>query len=114
MHETMIAQSLLEHITAEAQKQKAIPVMAKISCGKLNTVNDEVLCFAFESISKGTLCQELKLEIEHKPLLAKCKNCTEIFHLEHSDLKCSKCGSEEFELQPDAPLMLEEIEFNTE
>ncbi len=28
--------------------------------------------------------------------------------------KCPKCGSEDFDLLPDAPLLLEQIEFQTE
>ncbi len=48
MHETMIAESLLTQISEEAIKQNAKPVSAKISCGKLNTINEDVLGFAFE------------------------------------------------------------------
>jgi len=43
MHETMVAQSLLATISDEAAKQNAKPIGAKISCGTLNAVNDEVL-----------------------------------------------------------------------
>ncbi len=114
MHETMVAQSLLAQITNEAEKQNAKPVAAKISCGKLNAVNDEILRFAFEVIAKDTLCQGVKLEIEHKSLQAKCKNCNQNFQIEFSKPQCKKCGSEEFNLLPDAPLMLEEIEFQME
>ena len=67
--------------------------------------------FAFEAISKGTICEAVKLEIEHKPMRAKCGNCGEQFDIEFSHPKCSKCGSEDFELQPDAPFILEQIEF---
>ena len=114
MHEMMVAQNLLAQITDEAIKQNAKPVAATISCGKLNTVNDEVLRFAFEAIAKETLCQGMKLEIEHKPLQAKCKDCSEIFLVEFSKPQCKKCESGDFELLPDAPLILEEIEFRTE
>ena len=114
MHETMVAQNLLAQIIDEAVKQNVKPVAAKISCGKLNAVNDEVLCFAFEAIAKNTLCQGMKLQIEHKPLQAKCKDCNQIFDVEFSKPQCKKCESGDFELLPDAPLMLEEIEFETE
>ena len=80
MHETMIAESLLAAISEEARKHNSKPVSAKISCGMLSAVNDEILCFAFDAAAKGTPCEGLRLEIEHKP-------------------------------KPDAPLLLEEIEF---
>ena len=114
MHETMVAQNLLATISDEAAKQNAKPVSAKISCGTLNAINDEALCFAFEAIAKGTSCEGIKLEIEHKPIQGQCKGCNESFDVVFSQLSCPKCGSEEFDLLPDAPLVLEEIEFETE
>ena len=114
MHETMVAQSLLATISAETAKQNAKPVGARISCGMLNAINNETLCFAFEAIAKGTSCEGIKLEIEHKPMRGQCKNCNESFNVVFSCPSCPKCGSEEFDLLPDAPLMLEEIEFETE
>ena len=114
MHETMVAQSLLATISDEAIKHNAKPVGAKISCGMLNPVNDEALRFAFEAISKDTACEGMKLQVEHKPLQARCKNCGREFDVELSFPECPNCGSGDFELLPDAPLVLEEIEFQTE
>jgi hydrogenase nickel incorporation protein HypA/HybF len=114
MHETMVAESLLTTISAEGTKQNAKPISAKISCGTLNAINDEILRFAFEAIAKGTPCEGMRLEIEHKPIQGKCKNCDETFDFELRQPNCPKCKGREFDLLPDAPLMLEEIEFETE
>ena len=114
MHEMMIAQNLLATISAEAAKQDAKPVNARISCGRLYAINDEVLCFAFEAIAKGTTCEGMKLEIEHKLIRGRCKDCGEEFEFELSHPSCSKCGGDQFDLLPDAPLLLETIEFETE
>ena len=114
MHETMVAQSLLATISQEAAKHNAKPVSAKISCGMLNPVNDEVLQFAFEAIAKDTACEGLSIQVEHKPLCARCKDCNRDFDVEFSEPRCPECGGEDFELLGDAPLVLEEIEFQTE
>jgi len=114
MHETMVAQSLMEIIAEQAKTNDAKPVTAKISCGMLNPVNDEVLRFAFEAITKGTPCEGVKLKVEHKPIKAQCKNCDSIFDIDLSSTECPECGADDFKLQPDAPLLLEEIEFQTE
>ena len=114
MHEMMVAQSLLATISDEAIKQNAKPIGAKISCGMLNPVNDDALCFAFEVIAKGTSCEGVKLEIEHKPIQGQCKNCNQDFDVEFSRPRCPKCSSEDFELMADAPLILEEIELQTD
>ena len=114
MHETMVAEGLLSAIIKETEKQNAKPVRAKMTCGTLNAVNDEVLRFAFEAIAKGTQCESVELEIEHKPMQGKCRKCEKCFDIEFSLPKCSACGSEDFELLPDQPMLLEEIEFETE
>jgi len=114
MHETMVAQSLIEIISEEAVKQGAKPVAAKISCGTLNPVNDEVLRFAFEAIAEGTPCEGIELHVEHKALHAVCASCGGDFVVEFSRPQCNKCGGEDFDLLPDAPLLLEEIDFQTD
>ena len=114
MHEATVAQSLLVTISDEAEKYNARPIAARISCGTLAAINDEALHFAFEAIAKGTLCEDVRLEVEHKPLRARCRNCGESFEVDLSQPKCAKCGGEDFELLPDAPMVLEEIEFQTD
>lgn len=114
MHETTVAQSLMAIIAEQAEKNNAKPIAAKISCGMLNPVNDEALRFAFEAITKDTPCEGVKLHVEHKPLRARCKDCDRNFDVEPSSPECPKCGGDDFELLPDAPLILEEIEFQTE
>ncbi len=114
MHETMVAQSVFETILAEAKKQNTKPISATLSCGLLNAVNDEVLTFAFDAIAKETLCQDVKLEIEHKPMQGKCDNCGLSFDIELTSPRCTDCDSDKFKLLPDPPLLLEAIEFETE
>jgi hydrogenase nickel incorporation protein HypA/HybF len=111
MHEASIAQSLLEVILAETKKQNTRPLSAKISCGAFSCVNNEVLSFAFEAISKGTVCEGLTLEIEQKPIQARCKKCGDTYIFDVHRPQCPMCRCEDFELLPDEPLLLEEIEF---
>ncbi len=114
MHETAIAQGLFDAIEKEAKKQKAKPLSAKMTCGLLNAVNDEVLQFAFDAICKGTICQATRLNIDHKQLQGQCKKCDKDFDIEISKPLCPNCGSGDFKLLPDEPIMLQEIEFDTE
>ena len=114
MHEAMVAESLLATISNEAEKQKARPTAAKISCGALNAINDDVLGFAFEAIAKDTVCEGMKIQVEHKPMQGRCKSCNRSFDFEIFSANCPGCGGEDFELLRDAPLVLETIEFETE
>jgi hydrogenase nickel incorporation protein HypA/HybF len=114
MHEAVVAQNLLEVISLEARKHDAKPIAATVSCGELNAINDEVLAFGFEAIAKGTICEGMRLRVEHKPIQARCRQCEATFALKVAEARCPHCGGEDFELLPDAPLVLEEIEFDKE
>jgi hydrogenase nickel incorporation protein HypA/HybF len=111
MHETAVAQSILENILEQAKKMSARPIRAVISCGQFNTLNDEVMQFAFDAVSEDTPCQGMRLEIRHIPLRARCQVCFEDFVFDIYAPACPKCKAEQFYFEPDAPLLLEEIEF---
>ncbi len=111
MHETMVAKNVLNMILTEASKINAIPLSAKISSGQLNPLNEEILNFAFEVAAKNTVCQGMKLNIVHIPLKATCKKCGKTYDFNIYSPVCAGCESTEFVIGKDAPLLLEEIEF---
>ena len=111
MHESSIAHKLYQTIEAESAKYEGRPVAARVSFGTLTYVNDELLLEAFDAITKGTKIENTKLKIEHKPLRGQCEKCGKEFNINLSKIKCSHCGSKELSILPDAPILLEEIEF---
>lgn len=111
MHEMTIAESILLTILQHAESMKTRPLRAAISCGQFNAVNDEAMQFAFEAAAAGTPAEGMKLEIKHIPLRAKCKACGALFDFDIYNPQCHSCKSMEFEFEPDAPLLLEEIDF---
>lgn len=112
MHEMSVAESLVETIIKEAEKINAKPLKAVISCGQLNPINDEVMQFAFEVVTRDTVCAGMKLEVLHLPWRATCRKCKEKFDFDVYSPKCTKCGSAEMDMEDDAPLQLDEIEFD--
>jgi len=111
MHEMMVADSLLRIILHECEGRLGRPVLARISCGQLNPINQEVLAFALDAISRGTACEGLRLEVDQKPLQAQCKACNRVYPAGEGLPLCPGCGGSDFGLLPDAPLTLETIEF---
>lgn len=111
MHEAMVAQSLLAAISAEAAKVNAEPITAKVSCGQLYAINEQALQFAFQALARGTPCQDVTITVEQIPLQAKCKDCNKTFNAGIDSALCPDCGGNNFKLLPDAPMLLEEIEF---
>ena len=112
MHEVSVAESLVESITGEAMRLNAKPVAAAISCGQLNTINDEVMQFAFEVAARDTVCQGMTISIVHLPWRATCRDCSGEFDFDIYSPKCPKCDSDKFTMADDAPLLLEEIELD--
>ena len=111
MHEMMVADSLLRIILQQCQGRTGRPVSVKVSCGQLNAINDDILGFALEAIAKGTACEGMQLEVEHKPLEAQCRDCATVYAVAEGLPRCPSCGAGDFRLMPDAPLVLESIEF---
>ena len=111
MHETMVAKNVLDTILKEAEKLGAKPLSAVISCGQLNPINDEVLDTAFQLAAENTVCSDMKLSVKHIPLKSDCNNCKQTFDFDIYSPFCPNCKSSDFQIAPDAPLMLEEIEF---
>ncbi|MCI0499060.1 MAG: hydrogenase maturation nickel metallochaperone HypA [Planctomycetales bacterium] len=111
MHETSVAESILSTILETAGRVNAQPVGATISCGQFNALNDEVMNFAFETAAAGTVCEGMTLTIRHVPLRATCRQCGTTFEFDIYRPVCRQCSSAEFVFKPDAPLLLETIEF---
>ncbi|MFA5293532.1 MAG: hydrogenase maturation nickel metallochaperone HypA [Phycisphaerae bacterium] len=111
MHEVFVAENIVESILAQVKKRSGKVVRAVISCGQMNALNDEAMEFAFDSAAEGTICKGAKLKIKHIPLKAVCKSCHKKFNFDLYEPQCPKCGKSDFSLGDDAPLLLEEIEF---
>jgi len=114
MHEAAVAQSIFDTVMAEAQKQKAKPIRAKITCGTFEAVNEEILAFAFSAIAKDTIAKDMKIDVETKPVTAVCHQCKKEFSFNIAGPNCIHCGSDSYEILPDPPLILEQIVFETD
>ena len=112
MHEVGVAQSLVETITKEAIRLNAKPIAARISCGQLNPINDEVMQFAFDVATKDTICRGMSLSIVHVPWRATCRKCSHEFDFDIYSPECPQCQTGEFDMKDDAPLLLDEIELD--
>jgi len=111
MHEAMVAENIIESILSQVSKRKGRVICVVMSCGQMNALNDEAMEFAFNAAAEGTICKGAKLKVKHIPLKAICRNCSKKFNYNLYEPQCPKCGKNDFEIGEDAPLLLEEIEF---
>ncbi len=94
MHELAIANSIVESVLHEVDKQQLPPVTKiVVRIGALSDVVPESLQFNFEVISKDTALEQSTLEIEQVPLEGKCKSCGREFSVEKFIFACPVCQS---------------------
>ncbi len=94
MHEMSIAQSIVDIAiqTMEANGGHVIHAV-QLQLGLMSGVEPDSLLFCFDIVTKGTLAQGAKLEIETIPIKGRCLDCDQEFGVEDYKFVCPKCGS---------------------
>jgi len=94
VHEIAIASSILECVSAEAQKHPGAQLISVcVRVGELSNVDKDALDFAFEALTRGTDREHLKLIVEWCSRRQKCTSCSAEFDVQDFDLACPKCRS---------------------
>ena len=117
MHEWALAEGVVSTATSIAEEQGLSMVTeVVVVVGELQQVEHDVLEFAFEQL-KTPLLKDAKFTLESQPAKFKCRNCghewdftsegmtedvSEAIHfvpeIAHVYIKCSSCGSPDFEV----------------
>ena len=115
MHELSIAQSILEIIRDEAKKHGADRLTAvKLRIGKLTAIEPLSLSFCFELITKGTMAEGARLEIETVPITGQCRQCGHEFVMEYPLGNCPECGGLSISILTGREFYVSEIETDGE
>ncbi len=100
MHEMSVAQSLIQIIQSEMEKN-AVTVLhtVKIRAGRINAIVPEALETAFFTLTHGTPLEGARLELETVPLELECGSCGTRFISATDDslflhAECPECGWE--------------------
>ncbi len=114
MHELSIAQSLLEIVVDEANKNGLVQIRGiKLQVGEFAAVVPEALTFCFEMVSRDTAASGAVLEIETTPVVARCGECELLFEVENQTFLCPECGEPVFEIVSGRELSVVGIEGET-
>ena len=84
--------------------------IVRLRIGELAGVVPESLRFCFEVASEGTVAQGAELQIEHVPLIGRCRACGADFHVEGYIFICPHCESPHVELISGDELEVVELE----
>jgi hydrogenase nickel incorporation protein HypA/HybF len=111
MHEFAIVSNLfeiMERIAAENNLKKISSVT--LSVGKMRQVVPVAMDMAFEAITKGTLAEGAKLQLEFVPIRMKCASCKSEFDVESHVYICPGCESGLLELIEGQELLIKSME----
>jgi hydrogenase nickel incorporation protein HypA/HybF len=96
MHELPVTESILKIVLKHAQANDVIKVKTiRLKVGKLSDLEDGWIQRYFDYLSKGTVAEGARLEIERTPIVMQCSACSEPYQVEAAEigsLPCPACG----------------------
>jgi hydrogenase nickel incorporation protein HypA/HybF len=111
MHEMALAESMLEIVEATARRHRAERVLAvRLEIGALAQVEPEALKFCFDAVTRGSLAERARLEIETAPGAAWCLPCGETVALAALGAPCPRCGGYQLAVSQGEAMRLMDIE----
>jgi hydrogenase nickel incorporation protein HypA/HybF len=111
MHETSLIESVVALVEDERRKQEFSRVrMVRLAVGLLGHVEPEALRFCFEAVTRGTVADGARLEIE--PVLGAgwCSHCHRTVPLDERIAACPICEGTQVQITAGGELRLVELE----
>jgi len=104
---------MMSLIKESAERNNIVRVLrVKLVVGKLILAQPELLRFAFETLSPGTIFEGATLEIDERPLVMRCERCGNSSTPEYPEFFC-ECGGTN-EIVSGEELYVEHYEGDTE
>jgi hydrogenase nickel incorporation protein HypA/HybF len=111
MHEMSLAQSILEILEEAARREHAGRVRSVwLELGALSAVDPEAMEFCFDAVTRGTVAEGARLNIEIIPGRALCLHCGESVPIARRDDACPLCGRYQMQVADGAQLRVRELE----
>ena len=99
MHELGLTKELVDLVVAKAGEAGAAKVVSiRLAIGALSGVEADAVSFCFEVVSKDTIAEGARLEIDRVPLTLACRTCRAKTAVEDVFTVCGKCGSTNVEV----------------
>jgi hydrogenase nickel incorporation protein HypA/HybF len=112
MHEFSIASAVVATAVRHAGGRRVMVVRVRL--GALRQVVPDALAFAFEIVSRETLCEGARLEWECVALRVACTPCARTWELERPPFRCPGCGDGAVAVVSGEELEVESIEVEEE
>ena len=111
MHEFGIADGVVKHALAEAEKHNAKRVsMIKVRVGGKTHITADAMTTCIEAVAKGTIAEDAEIEIEVFSDVYRCSDCASTYPASAEQRKCPKCGSDNVEIFTGEEVYLDSLE----
>lgn len=111
MHEMALAEGIVRICEDHAQNAGAQKVAAIwIEIGDLSHVDPDAIAFCFAAVSKGTMADGARLEIERIPGRAWCHGCGKQVRLTSLTDACPDCGGYQLQVSGGEEMRVREME----
>lgn len=92
MHELTLAESMMEIVeNAASQAGVAKVTRVRLSIGALAHVESETLLYCCDVVSRGTVADGARFEVDRPPGRAQCNACGQQFTLDRLAISCPHC-----------------------
>jgi len=102
VHELPVIKSVLDICVKHAEANGAHQILSiELKVGKMSDLEPEWMQRYFDFVSKGTLAEGAKLEIERIPVVLRCQGCAEEFEVDlhrQDEIACSACGGANYSM----------------
>jgi hydrogenase nickel incorporation protein HypA/HybF len=111
MHEMSLAESVLQIVADTARRHHASRVRAvRLAIGKLSHVDPEALAFAFEVVTRRSVADGARLEIDATDGAAWCMQCCDAVALDRLGDACPRCGGYQLQVTGGDEMRVRDIE----
>ena len=114
MHELPITESILKIVLKHARANDVRKVkVIHLRIGRLSDLEDEWIQRYFDYLSKETLAEGARIEIERTPIVMRCNGCSASYECELSkmdDVSCPACGGKSCTLLSGREYTIKEME----
>ena len=113
MHELSVASAVLDTALRHAEDRRILVVSLRV--GHLRQVVPDSLLFYFEMVSRDTLAEGARLELDVVPARLRCGGCEREWDMEGTpEFRCSRCPAGQVAVVAGNELEVESIEIEEE
>ncbi len=112
MHELSIASAIVA--TAEKHADGSAVSVVTVRAGRLRQVVPESLAFYWGIVTRGTVCDGARLELDVVPAVLACRGCGHQWSLGEPSFRCPTCGETDVAVVSGQELEVVSIEIEEE